>query len=171
MFGLSESKYKRIFMRLHCNWNVQRIKHSHKSHKNTGSIDLVQGDGRWCIEEIVIEAYSYKLACITLAHELGHAKRFFQYGEWERFKHMVIAERREKGMPLTGSQARFLLEDEASAWKNGRDILIKIGVFDLFKDLFYSDSERSLASYCERYKHPNAKHIICNCFCPEKEVK
>ena len=164
MFGLFELRYRRIFRRVYRNWNVQKIKHSRKPYQDYGSVDFVQRGGRWAIQEIVIEAYSYKLACITLAHELGHAKRFFQYGKWKKFQHMVIDRRREEGIPLTESQAIFMIKDEACAWKHGRDILTKMGVFDLFKDLFYSDSEQSLASYCRAYKHPNAKHIICKCF-------
>lgn len=170
MFWLSELKYRRIFKRLCHNWNV-KPKYLRGPDRNYGCVDLVEQGGRWAIKEVVVEARSHKLACITLAHELGHVKRFFQYGKLKRAQHVAVARRREKEIPLTESQAMFLIKDEACAWRHARDILVKIGAFDSLKDLFYLDSDKSLASYCERHRCPNAKHIICNCFCPEKEVK
>lgn len=163
MFWLFELKYKRIFRMLYRNWNV-KPKYLRGPYRNYGSVDLVEQGGRWVIEEVIVEACDYKLACITLAHELGHAKRFFQYGKLKRAQHVAIHRRREKDIPLTESQAMFLIKDEACAWRHARDILTGMGVFDLFKDLFYPDSAQSLAAYCRAHKCPNAKHIIRKCF-------
>ena len=173
MFGFFESKYEKTFQEL-CRFHGlcdHKIKFSRGRGQYSGYVRFVQNGCQWDVEEIGVEAGGYKLACIILAHELGHVVQFFRYGRRKKTQHWAINDRREKEIPLTEFQTNFLLRDEASAWRHGKDILVNIGVFDSLKNRFYSDSDKSLASYCAQFACPDAKHIICNCFYLGKEVK